>query len=158
MRKFANMASTRVTGTRELISVSECKTILPQNWMCAISKRWTSPFSSSVWPKPRWIYSASQPCHMAVSCWARCSQNQSSGFWYQGVNGKFFFKFDNSFLPSSYVFRPFCGSLHRPLIAFITRTRNKYPRGEKFLNQVLELREVELEEFLWFDVLYPGVY
>jgi hypothetical protein len=45
MRKFANMASTRVTATRELISVSECKTILPQNWMCAISTRWIPPFS-----------------------------------------------------------------------------------------------------------------
>lgn len=47
-------------------------------------------FPDPVWPKPRWIYSTSQPCHMAFSCWARCSQNHSSGCWHQSAEGKLF--------------------------------------------------------------------
>ena len=47
-------------------------------------------FPDPVWPKPRWIYSASQPCHTAFTCWARCSQNHSSGCWHQSAEGKLF--------------------------------------------------------------------
>ena len=38
------------------------------------------------------------------------------------------------------------------------RVRNKYPRGEKFLHRELEVWEEELQEFLWFDVLFPHLF
>ena len=44
------------------------------------------------------------------------------------------------------------------LTAFTMRIRNKYPRGEKFMNQYLEQWEEELGEYLWFDAACPGLF
>ena len=38
------------------------------------------------------------------------------------------------------------------------RVRNKYPRGDKFKDQELETWEENMNEFLWFDAFFPGLY